>query len=99
MPHRPGSKSCCSCPRGAGAFSGRPRPAWIRSSTGSYIDDAGIAEMKNNGTYLVPTLYLGDWFLENAEKNHVPEFYCLAKAKAVMPVARKNVRARIRQRK
>jgi imidazolonepropionase-like amidohydrolase len=57
---------------------------------GSYIDDAGIAEMKKNGTYLVPTLYLGDWFLENAERNHVPDFY-LAKAKAVMPVARKNI--------
>ncbi len=57
---------------------------------GSYIDDAGIAEMKKDGTYLVPTLYLGDWFLENAEKNHVPEFY-LAKAKAVMPIARKNI--------
>jgi imidazolonepropionase-like amidohydrolase len=57
---------------------------------GSYIDDAGIAEMKKNGTYLVPTLYLGDWFLENAERNHVPDFY-LAKAKAVMPMARKNI--------
>jgi imidazolonepropionase-like amidohydrolase len=57
---------------------------------GSYIDDAGIAEMKKNGTYLVPTLYLGDWFLENAERNHVPDFY-LTKAKAVMPVARKNI--------
>jgi imidazolonepropionase-like amidohydrolase len=57
---------------------------------GSYIDDAGIAEMKKNGTYLVPTLYLGDWFLENAEKNHVPDFLLL-KAKAVIPAARKNV--------
>jgi imidazolonepropionase-like amidohydrolase len=57
---------------------------------GSYIDDAGIAEMKKNGTYLVPTLYLGDWFLENAAVNHVPDFY-LAKAKAVMPIARKNI--------
>lgn len=57
---------------------------------GSYIDDAGIAEMKKNGTYLVPTLYLGDWFLENAERTHVPDFY-LTKAKAVMPVARKNI--------
>ncbi len=54
---------------------------------GSYIDDAGIAEMKKNGTYLVPTLYLGDWFLENAERNHVPDFL-LVKAKAVMPAAR-----------
>src|SRR5437588_10729904 len=57
---------------------------------GSYIDDAGIAEMKKNGTYLVPTLYLGDWFLENAEANHVPDFL-LSKAKAVMPAARKNI--------
>jgi imidazolonepropionase-like amidohydrolase len=57
---------------------------------GSYIDDAGIAEMKKNGTYLVPTLYLGDWFLENAERNHVPDFL-LAKAKAVIPAARKNI--------
>src|SRR5579863_9306730 len=57
---------------------------------GSYIDDAAIAEMKKNGTFLVPTLYLGDWFLENAERNHVPDFY-LAKAKAVMPIARKNI--------
>jgi imidazolonepropionase-like amidohydrolase len=57
---------------------------------GSYIDDAGIAEMKKNGTYLVPTLYLGDWFLENAERNHVPDFL-LGKAKAVMPAARKNI--------
>jgi imidazolonepropionase-like amidohydrolase len=57
---------------------------------GSYIDDAGIAEMKKNGTYLVPTLYLGDWFLESAEKNRVPDFL-LFKAKAVMPAARKNV--------
>jgi imidazolonepropionase-like amidohydrolase len=57
---------------------------------GSYIDDAGIAEMKKNGTYLVPTLYLADWFMENAERNHVPDFL-LVKAKAVMPAARKNI--------
>jgi len=57
---------------------------------GSYIDDAGIAEMKKNGTYLVPTLYLSDWFMENAASIHIPDFY-LAKAKAVMPEARKNV--------
>ncbi|OLE51901.1 MAG: Xaa-Pro dipeptidase, partial [Acidobacteria bacterium 13_1_20CM_3_53_8] len=33
---------------------------------GSLIDDEGIRLMKAHGTYLVPTLYLGDWFLENA---------------------------------
>ena len=57
---------------------------------GSYIDDAGIAAMKQHGTYLVPTLYLGDWFLENAPKTGVPPAM-LAKAKAVMPAARQNV--------
>src|SRR5258707_6507885 len=46
--------------------------------------------MKKNGTYLVPTLYLGDWFLANADKIHVPDFL-LVKAKAVMPEARKNI--------
>ena len=57
---------------------------------GSYIDDAGIAEMKKNGTYLVPTLYLADWFLANAERLSVPR-ELIEKGKAVMPAARKNV--------
>lgn len=57
---------------------------------GSYIDDAGIAEMKKNGAYLVPTLYGRTWYLANAEKNHIPDFV-VAKAKAVMPAARQNV--------
>jgi imidazolonepropionase-like amidohydrolase len=57
---------------------------------GSYIDDAAIAEMKKNGTYLVPTLYLGDWFLANAGALHVPPFM-LAKAKEVVPAARTNI--------
>ena len=57
---------------------------------GSFIDDAAIAAMKKNGTYLVPTLYLGDWFMENAQQIHVPEFL-MVKARAVMPAARKNI--------
>jgi imidazolonepropionase-like amidohydrolase len=57
---------------------------------GSYIDDAGIAAMKAHGTYLVPTLYLGDWFLENAPKMNVPPAM-LAKGEEVMPAARKNI--------
>jgi imidazolonepropionase-like amidohydrolase len=57
---------------------------------GSYIDDAAIAEMKKNGTYLVPTLYLADWFLENAEKIGTPA-ELIAKGREVMPAARKNV--------
>ncbi|HMJ51366.1 MAG TPA: amidohydrolase family protein [Polyangiaceae bacterium] len=51
---------------------------------GSYIDDAGIAAMRTKGTYLVPTLYLADWFLANAERLRVPPFI-LEKARRIMP--------------
>ena len=57
---------------------------------GSFLDDEGIAAMKKHGTYLVPTLYLGTWFLDNAERLHVPE-YILAKARVLCPKARRNV--------
>jgi imidazolonepropionase-like amidohydrolase len=57
---------------------------------GSYIDDAGIAAMKQHGTYLVPTLFLGDWLIDNAAQTHMPPSI-LAKAKQVVPAARQNV--------
>jgi len=57
---------------------------------GSYIDDAAIAEMKKDGTYLVPTLYLADWFLAHAEQVHVPP-EMIAKGKTVMAAARTNI--------
>jgi len=57
---------------------------------GSYIDDAAIAVMKEKGTYLVPTLYLGDWMIDNAGLTHLPP-PLLAKAQEVLPAARKNV--------
>jgi imidazolonepropionase-like amidohydrolase len=57
---------------------------------GSYIDDVGIAAMKQHGTYLVPTLYLGDWMIDNAGLTHLPP-PLLAKAQDVIPAARKNI--------
>lgn len=57
---------------------------------GSYIDDAGIEEMKKRGTYLVPTLYAGEWLLENAEKIGTPP-ELIAKAREVVPVAQRNL--------
>jgi imidazolonepropionase-like amidohydrolase len=57
---------------------------------GSYIDDAGIAAMKEHGTYLVPTLYLGDWMIENAGLTRLPP-PLLAKAQELIPAARKNI--------
>ncbi|SDH53601.1 MULTISPECIES: amidohydrolase family protein [unclassified Duganella] len=57
---------------------------------GSYIDDEGIKLMKEHKTYLVPTLYLGDWLLENAEAIKLPK-PLLEKAKVVLPQARINI--------
>jgi imidazolonepropionase-like amidohydrolase len=58
---------------------------------GSYIDDAAIQAMKAHGTYLVPTLYLGDWMTENAAKIGLPEMYA-SKMRTIIPVARQNVK-------
>jgi imidazolonepropionase-like amidohydrolase len=55
---------------------------------GSYINDAAIAEMKKDGTYLVPTLYLEDWMIE---KGHLPPFY-EQKMKDVSKVAKANIK-------
>ena len=55
---------------------------------GSFIDDAGIAEMKKHGTYLVPTLYLEDWIIENG---HLPAFY-QQKMKDAIAVAKPNIK-------
>src|SRR5256884_5604156 len=51
---------------------------------------AAHAHGAKNGTYLVPTLYLMDWFFDNAEKIGTPP-ELIAKGKEVMPAARKNV--------
>ena len=58
---------------------------------GSYIDDAGIAMMKSKGTYLVPTLYLGDWMRENAAKIGLPEMFA-TKMRTVTAVMKQNSR-------
>src|SRR4030095_3993255 len=51
--------------------------------------------MKEKATYLVPTLYLADWFIENYQRMRVPEFM-VEKAKVVMPAARRNIEAAVK---
>ena len=55
---------------------------------GSYIDDASIAAMKKNGTYLVPTLYLEDWMIE---KGNLPPIYHQKMLDTIV-VAKKNIK-------
>jgi imidazolonepropionase-like amidohydrolase len=57
---------------------------------GSYINDEDIAAMKQHGTYLVPTMYLQEWLLENMQTIHLPEFLAM-KAREVLPAAKKNL--------
>ena len=41
---------------------------------GHLMDDAAIATLKKNGTYLVPTLFLGEYMDQHLDKSDVPEF-------------------------
>jgi imidazolonepropionase-like amidohydrolase len=41
---------------------------------GHLMDDAAIATLKKNGTYLVPTLFLGEYMEKNLDRSDVPEF-------------------------
>ncbi|MES2117997.1 MAG: amidohydrolase family protein [Pseudomonadota bacterium] len=63
---------------------------------GSYIDDEGIKLMKEHKTWLVPTVYLGDWLIDNAEAIKLPK-PLLEKAKVVLPAARRNIAHAIQQ--
>jgi imidazolonepropionase-like amidohydrolase len=57
---------------------------------GSYINEEDIQLMKQHGTYLVPTLYLGDWLTENMTTlGLTPNM--IEKAKIVLPLARQNI--------
>ena len=41
---------------------------------GHLMDDAAIATLKKNGTYLVPTLFLTEYMQANLDRSNVPEF-------------------------
>ncbi|HXN29671.1 MAG TPA: amidohydrolase family protein, partial [Candidatus Acidoferrales bacterium] len=57
---------------------------------GSYMNEEDIQLMKQHGTYLVPTLYLGDWLMENLSTiGLTPNM--IEKAKVVLPIARQNI--------
>lgn len=58
---------------------------------GHLMNDAAIATLKKNGTYLVPTLYLVDWQKENAAKANLPE-YAKRKMEMVSEVGQGNAK-------
>jgi imidazolonepropionase-like amidohydrolase len=56
---------------------------------GHLMDDAAIATLKKNGTYLVPTLFLGEYMEKNMDRSNVPE-YSKQKMREVIAAMRKN---------
>jgi imidazolonepropionase-like amidohydrolase len=57
---------------------------------GSYMNDEDIQLMKERGTYLVPTVYLEDWLLQNMQNlGYTPNM--MEKANTVVPIAHKNL--------
>ncbi|PYT59926.1 MAG: Xaa-Pro dipeptidase [Acidobacteria bacterium] len=57
---------------------------------GHLMDDAAIATLKKNGTYLVPTLFLGEYMEQHMDKSDVPE-YSKQKMRDVIAAMRQNV--------
>src|SRR5881396_2585838 len=57
---------------------------------GHLMDDAAIATLKKNGTYLVPTLFIGEYMEKNLDRSDVPE-YSKQKMRDVIAAMRKNV--------
>ncbi len=61
---------------------------------GHLMNDAAIATLKKNGTYLVPTLYLVDWQRENAAQANLPD-YAKRKMEMVAETGQNNARKAI----
>jgi imidazolonepropionase-like amidohydrolase len=58
---------------------------------GHLMNDAAIATLKKNGTYLVPTLYLVDWQREHAAQANLPD-YAKRKMEMVSQVGKANIK-------
>ena len=70
--HRHGKKITAHA-HGAGAIKSAVRAGVDSVEHGTLIDDEGIALMKGRGTYLVPTLYVLNYILEEGAKQGIPE--------------------------
>jgi imidazolonepropionase-like amidohydrolase len=56
---------------------------------GHLMDDRAIATLKQNNTYLVPTLFLGEYMEKNMDRSDIPE-YSKQKMRDVIAAMRKN---------
>jgi imidazolonepropionase-like amidohydrolase len=61
---------------------------------GHLMNDAAIATLKKNGTYLVPTVYLMDWHREHAAEVNMPAMY-KSKMELVSRLGKANIKKAI----
>ena len=61
---------------------------------GHLMNDDSIATLKKNGTYLVPTVYLTEWWAENMDHMKAPD-YLKTKMKTVSAQSENNIRKAI----
>jgi imidazolonepropionase-like amidohydrolase len=54
---------------------------------GIFLDDEGIALMKQHGTYLVPTAFPLFWYMDNMASMHLPK-YTEDKIKVILPIGK-----------
>jgi imidazolonepropionase-like amidohydrolase len=54
---------------------------------GIFLDDEGIALMKQHGTYLVPTSFPLFWYMDNMASMHLPK-YTEDKIKIILPIGK-----------
>ena len=57
---------------------------------GHLMDDAAIATLKKNGTYLVPTVFLGEYMEKNLDRSDMPEF-SKEKSRRISAAMRQNI--------
>ena len=86
--HHLGLKVCCHA-HGAEGIKAAIRAGVSSIEHGTYLDDEGIALMKQRGTFLVPTRMAGEWVASQAETGGLPP-YAVAKAREVGPIMRQS---------
>jgi imidazolonepropionase-like amidohydrolase len=63
---------------------------------GIFLDDEGIALMKQHGTYLVPTAFPLFWYMDNMASMHLPK-YTEDKIKVILPIGKASMSNAFRQ--
>lgn len=91
--HRLGKKVCAHA-HGAGGLIAAVRAGVDSIEHAALADEAAIREMMAHGTYLVPTLYVANFIVNEGAQRGIPEER-LEKARQLLPLRQRAIRAAI----